>query len=217
MNAGWLAALAPFAVLAYFAPFLIAFERRHRFLWTIAVLNAVTGWTLLGWLASLVWSVNKDVRGLVEELSPAVAASHLEPSWNPETPAQPLSSGEFKHCPFCAEAIRAEAVVCRYCSRELTDGEPAKPATDLALHEKRRLQTLLVDSPEQPADRSLLDVFEYARLLEAEENSAVLTLVAGSPTSSPAPSAAEAPPSRTPSTGLDWDDSAPDAARVAVR
>lgn len=179
------------------------------------MLNAVTGWTLLGWLASLVWSVNKDVRGLVEDLSPVAAPSQLEPSWNPELPAQPLSSGEFKHCPFCAEAIRVEAVVCRYCSRELTDGEPARPATDLALHEKRHLQTLLVDSPEQPADRSLLDIFEYARLLEAEENSAVLTLVAGAPASSPsasAPADAQEKPA-----GLDWDDIAPDVPRVAAR
>jgi hypothetical protein len=30
-----------------------------------------------------------------------------------------LMSGEYKKCPFCAETIRVEAVVCHYCSRTL--------------------------------------------------------------------------------------------------
>jgi hypothetical protein len=31
-----------------------------------------------------------------------------------------LSSGESRKCPFCAEVIRAEAKVCRFCGRDLT-------------------------------------------------------------------------------------------------
>ena len=155
---------------------------------------------------------------MTEELSAPVVTSPLEPSWNPGSAAHPVSSGEFKHCPFCAEAIRAEALVCRYCSRELAGAEPAQPATDLALHEKRHLQNLLGDAPDTPPDRNLLDVFEYARLLEAEENGTVLTLVGGSPTPPPVPGpVGEAVASRPPSTPPDWDDAPPDAARVAAR
>jgi len=41
----------------YFLPTLIAFLRRHKNKLAVFLLNLFLGWTVLGWVASLVWSV----------------------------------------------------------------------------------------------------------------------------------------------------------------
>lgn len=48
-----------FAMLAvgYFLPFLIALLRGHRNVLGVFVLNLFLGWTMLGWIAALVWSL----------------------------------------------------------------------------------------------------------------------------------------------------------------
>lgn len=47
------------ALLVYLLPTLIAFFRSHRNRWVILVINVVFGATLLGWLFSLIWALNK--------------------------------------------------------------------------------------------------------------------------------------------------------------
>ena len=46
------------AVAVYFIPLLIASKREHPSGNAIAALNLFTGWTLLGWLVALVWSLS---------------------------------------------------------------------------------------------------------------------------------------------------------------
>jgi len=43
----------------YFLPTLIAFSRQHKNKLAIFLLNLLLGWTVLGWVISLVWSVIK--------------------------------------------------------------------------------------------------------------------------------------------------------------
>ena len=43
----------------YFLPTLLAFLRQHKNKLAIFLLNLLLGWTVLGWVVSLVWSVMK--------------------------------------------------------------------------------------------------------------------------------------------------------------
>lgn len=47
-------------LMIYFAPTVIAFDRRHDNAWPIAVINLFLGWTLLGWAGCLAWSLTRQ-------------------------------------------------------------------------------------------------------------------------------------------------------------
>lgn len=80
-----------FAVLIYFIPGIIAANRDHPNTGAIWALNLLLGWTVLGWIGSLVWAL----------------------TYNKATPI-----ADTKQCAYCAETIKAEASICRFCSRE---------------------------------------------------------------------------------------------------
>lgn len=44
------------AIAFYFIPTFVAMNRDHRQAGAIAVLNLLLGWTLVGWVAALVWA-----------------------------------------------------------------------------------------------------------------------------------------------------------------
>lgn len=56
--------LLTFAILLvlYFGPALIAKGRKHKSATAILVLNFFLGWTVLGWIGSLVWAYTDDGR-----------------------------------------------------------------------------------------------------------------------------------------------------------
>lgn len=85
------------ACVLYFLPAIIASKRDHPNIAAIVLLNIFVGWTLLGWLGALIWSV---------------AATPTAPA------AQ--STTESKTCPQCAESVKAAAKVCRFCGHPFT-------------------------------------------------------------------------------------------------
>lgn len=92
-------------VILYFLPWLIAMLNRHRQIAGIFFLNLFLGWTLVGWVVALVWAVQSG------------AAKPVRPTIDPT-----------RKCPHCAEVIKAEARVCRFCGRDVDPIAPAGPA-----------------------------------------------------------------------------------------
>jgi len=125
----WLLLLGPLLFAAYFIPFLIAAGRKHRFSTAIGLINLFLGWTGIGWLAAIIWAVNRDVREPGEDYAPAGSMYFMnEPRLN-EPGSEPLAGeeeqGETKRCEFCAESIKARARVCRFCGRDVAPAAEA--------------------------------------------------------------------------------------------
>ena len=50
------------AAAAYFLPSIFAWTRNHPSKWGIIALNILLGWTLLGWIIALIWSLSSTRR-----------------------------------------------------------------------------------------------------------------------------------------------------------
>lgn len=92
------------AGLLYFLPTIIATRRDHKNMVPLFLFNLLLGWTFLGWVAALVWSFSAQ-----------------EPVSKPEN-----NTEKTKNCPFCAEEIKAVAILCKHCGSNLNEQESAE-------------------------------------------------------------------------------------------
>ena len=107
--------LAMFAV-PYLAPTVVGALRRHRQLSPIALLNVLLGWTVVGWVAALVWALTPTARPL------AADAEGARGFQQPRRILRDAATGQWL-CPRCSGEIEPDAVLCPRC------GIPTQPAT----------------------------------------------------------------------------------------
>ena len=55
----------------YFIPSIVASRRKHPNSTPIMVLNLFLGWTVIGWVAALIWSLTSPVAKIVLQGTPA--------------------------------------------------------------------------------------------------------------------------------------------------
>jgi hypothetical protein len=82
-------------LLLYFLPTIIAWKKRNRI--AIFALNLLAGWTLVGWIAALIWALSSEAQvpqGALQQ----VATGSLQPAW------------------LCAHCGKYSAVGSRFCS-----------------------------------------------------------------------------------------------------
>ena len=51
------------ATFLYFLPTFLALARGHPNFFLLAIVNLSLGWTVIGWVGALVWSLTKQPRG----------------------------------------------------------------------------------------------------------------------------------------------------------
>ncbi|AQW70709.1 hypothetical protein B2J77_09270 [Pseudomonas parafulva] len=98
----------------YMLPTIEAWLRKSNNLGAIAALNFFLGWSLLGWVAALVWAFKKPSPVIVADMS---AAASPEPVV--DIPAVADSKPK-KDCPYCGEEVLAVAIKCKHCGSDLT-------------------------------------------------------------------------------------------------
>ncbi len=89
----------------YFLPSIEAYRRKHENTQSILIVNLFFGWTLIGWVFSLVWAIKNP-----SKVTPVVASIGDENN----------DAEQLKVCPFCAELIKRSAIKCKHCGSDLS-------------------------------------------------------------------------------------------------
>ena len=75
-----------FMLLPYFLPTIIAMIRNHSSTGGIFALNFFLGWTLIGWIASLVWALSESRTTVIVNNTGTTYTPNTGTTYTPETP-----------------------------------------------------------------------------------------------------------------------------------
>ena len=104
-------------VIPYFLPSIIAFLRKHHNSAAILLLNIFLGWTIIAWIACLVWALTATQREqTINIITPAPTTGQAQSSH----PVPPDSGIKYKNfCSKCGSAIQSEDAFCSTCGARL--------------------------------------------------------------------------------------------------
>lgn len=94
-----------FVPALYLLPTYEAWKKNHQNLAAISLVNVFLGWSLIGWVAALVWAFK----------NPTLSQQVLEPASAPA----PVQVRETRTCPYCAEEILVAALKCKHCGSDV--------------------------------------------------------------------------------------------------
>lgn len=98
----------------YFLPSYIAHKRKHPSFGAILVINLLFGWTLLGWVGSLIWALSSP------PATPNVQIYNIPPSSTSPSSAPPPASGSgLNFCPSCGTRIDHSGSFCISCGTKI--------------------------------------------------------------------------------------------------
>lgn len=134
-----------FSIVLYFYPMYEAYIQKQPDFYSIFALNLFLGWTLIGWVAALVWaiksvdpiktvSVNQQDQNVTPtptsttSLAPKTPKNYGQnatkdnalqaPKDNePQIPTE--QTKPIKQCPYCAEDILLAAIKCKHCGSQI--------------------------------------------------------------------------------------------------
>jgi hypothetical protein len=94
----------------------------------VQLTNRAAGWPVG---SAIIWAIIL-VPTMVLSILSEIGKKKLAASPNRENAEEgQLSGGDLRKCPFCAELIKNEAIVCKHCGRDLPKEQPATKPTEL--------------------------------------------------------------------------------------